>query len=31
MTVIHLVLPEGVDDPAHPSGGNVYDRHLSRG
>jgi glycosyltransferase involved in cell wall biosynthesis len=30
VTVIHLVLPEGVDDPAHPSGGNVYDRHLSR-
>jgi hypothetical protein len=23
-------MPEGVDDPAHPSGGNVYDRRLCR-
>ncbi len=25
------VLPAGVDDPAHPSGGNVYDRHVCDG
>ena len=27
-TVVHVVLPEGVDDPTVPSGGNVYDRRL---
>ena len=27
---VHFVMPEGVDDPAHPSGGNVYDRRLCR-
>lgn len=27
---VHFVMPEGVDDPARPSGGNVYDRRLSR-
>ena len=27
---MHVVVPEGVDDPRHPSGGNVYDRHLCR-
>lgn len=26
---IHLVVPAGIDDPARPSGGNVYDRRLS--
>ena len=26
--VVHVVLPEGVDDPTTPSGGNVYDRRL---
>jgi len=25
---VHLLLPEGVDDPRRPSGGNVYDRRL---
>jgi glycosyltransferase involved in cell wall biosynthesis len=25
---VHVVLPEGVDDPTTPSGGNVYDRRL---
>ncbi|MET7620660.1 glycosyltransferase family 4 protein [Streptomyces sp. NPDC005408] len=25
---VHVVLPGGVDDPAAPSGGNVYDRRL---
>ena len=31
MTTVHVVLPEGIDDPARPSGGNVYDRRLCRG
>lgn len=26
--VLHVVLPDGVDDPATPSGGNVYDRRV---
>jgi glycosyltransferase involved in cell wall biosynthesis len=25
---MHAVLPDGIDDPARPSGGNVYDRHV---
>ncbi|MDI6909576.1 glycosyltransferase family 4 protein [Nocardioides sp.] len=28
---VHLVLPAGVDDPARPSGGNVYDRRVADG
>jgi glycosyltransferase involved in cell wall biosynthesis len=31
VTVVHVVVPDGIDDPARPSGGNVYDRHLCRG
>ncbi len=31
MTEVHLVVPDGIDNPARPSGGNVYDRHLARG
>ncbi|GAB3596236.1 glycosyltransferase family 4 protein [Angustibacter peucedani] len=31
MTALHVVLPEGVDDPARRSGGNVYDRRLCDG
>ena len=31
MTAVHLVVPEGIDDPARPSGGNTYDRHLRSG
>ncbi|HEY5033166.1 MAG TPA: glycosyltransferase family 4 protein [Actinomycetes bacterium] len=31
MTAVHVVVPEGIDDPARPSGGNTYDRHLCRG
>ena len=31
MTVLHLVVPDGVDDPARPSGGNTYDRRLCTG
>jgi len=29
MTVLHLVVPDGIDDPARPSGGNRYDRRLA--
>jgi glycosyltransferase involved in cell wall biosynthesis len=28
MTEVHVVLPNDIDDPATPSGGNVYDRRL---
>jgi glycosyltransferase involved in cell wall biosynthesis len=31
MRTVHVVLPEGIDDPTRPSGGNVYDRRLCRG
>jgi glycosyltransferase involved in cell wall biosynthesis len=31
VTTVHAVLPDGIDDPAQPSGGNVYDRHVCRG
>jgi glycosyltransferase involved in cell wall biosynthesis len=30
-TTWHVVLPAGIDDPARPSGGNVYDRRLLDG
>lgn len=30
MPTVHFVLPGGVDDPAAPSGGNVYDRRVCR-
>lgn len=30
MSVVHVVVPDGIDDPRHPSGGNVYDRRLCR-
>jgi glycosyltransferase involved in cell wall biosynthesis len=26
----YFVVPDGIDDPARPSGGNTYDRHLRR-
>ncbi|MCB0908124.1 MAG: glycosyltransferase family 4 protein [Nocardioidaceae bacterium] len=26
---VHLVVPDGIHDPARPSGGNVYDRELA--
>jgi glycosyltransferase involved in cell wall biosynthesis len=29
--VVHVVVPEGVDDPTLPSGGNVYDRRVCDG
>jgi glycosyltransferase involved in cell wall biosynthesis len=28
---VHAVVPDGIDDPARPSGGNVYDRRVLRG
>jgi glycosyltransferase involved in cell wall biosynthesis len=28
VTTVHAVLPDGIDDPARPSGGNVYDRRV---
>ncbi|MEU4644133.1 glycosyltransferase family 4 protein [Micromonospora sp. NPDC023814] len=28
---VHVVLPNDIDDPATPSGGNTYDRRLCRG
>jgi glycosyltransferase involved in cell wall biosynthesis len=31
VTAVHVVLPDGIDDPARPSGGNTYDRHLCHG
>jgi len=30
VTEVHVVVPEGIDDPARPSGGNAYDRHVCR-
>jgi glycosyltransferase involved in cell wall biosynthesis len=29
MTALHLVVPDGIDDPTRPSGGNRYDRRLA--
>jgi len=31
VTDVHVVVPEGIDDPARPSGGNAYDRRVCRG
>ena len=31
MTAVHFVVPDGIDDPARPTGGNVYDRQVCRG
>jgi glycosyltransferase involved in cell wall biosynthesis len=31
VTAVHVVLPDGIDDPARPSGGNTYDRRVCRG
>ena len=31
MTTVHVVVPDGIDDPARPSGGNTYDRRVCRG
>ncbi|HET7400107.1 MAG TPA: glycosyltransferase family 4 protein [Intrasporangium sp.] len=31
MTTVHVVVPSTIDDPARPSGGNVYDRRVCDG
>ena len=31
MNAVHVVVPDGIDDPGRPSGGNVYDRRLIDG
>ena len=31
MTEVHFIVPEDIDDPARPSGGNTYDRRVCRG
>ena len=31
MRTVHVVVPAGIDDPARPSGGNVYDRRVITG
>ena len=28
---VHVVVPDGIDDPARPSGGNAFDRQVCRG
>jgi glycosyltransferase involved in cell wall biosynthesis len=31
VAIVHFVVPEGIDDPGRPSGGNIYDRRVSDG
>lgn len=31
MTDVYVIVPDGIDDPATPSGGNTYDRRICRG
>ena len=31
VTGVHFIVPEGIDDPARPSGGNTYDRRVRHG
>jgi glycosyltransferase involved in cell wall biosynthesis len=31
MTGVHVVVPNDIDDPTRPSGGNLYDRRICRG
>ena len=31
VTAVHVVVPDGIDDPAMPSGGNAYDRRICHG
>jgi glycosyltransferase involved in cell wall biosynthesis len=31
VTAVHVVVPEGIDDRARPSGGNTFDRRVCRG
>jgi glycosyltransferase involved in cell wall biosynthesis len=28
---VYVIVPAGIDDPTHPSGGNAYDRHICDG
>src|SRR5262249_3625129 len=30
-TLLHVILPNDIDDPVAPSGGNLYDRRVCRG
>ncbi|HJQ43605.1 MAG TPA: glycosyltransferase, partial [Jatrophihabitantaceae bacterium] len=30
MRTVHFVVPESIDDPGRPSGGNIYDREVAR-
>jgi glycosyltransferase involved in cell wall biosynthesis len=30
VTAVHVVVPDGIDDPSRPSGGNTYDRFVCR-
>ncbi len=30
MTAVHVVVPDGIEDPTRPSGGNAYDRQVCR-
>ena len=31
MSTVHVVVPDGIDDPSSPSGGNTYDRRVCDG
>jgi glycosyltransferase involved in cell wall biosynthesis len=31
VTDVYFIVPEGIDDPARPSGGNTYDRRVAQG
>jgi glycosyltransferase involved in cell wall biosynthesis len=31
VTAVHVIVPEGIDDPTRPSGGNTYDRRVCEG
>jgi glycosyltransferase involved in cell wall biosynthesis len=31
VTTVYMVVPDGIDDPARPSGGNAFDRQVCRG
>ncbi|MEP6815963.1 MAG: glycosyltransferase family 4 protein, partial [Marmoricola sp.] len=31
MSTVHVLVPDGIDDPTRPSGGNTYDRRICHG
>ena len=31
MREVHVIVPDGIDDPGRPSGGNTYDRQVCQG